>query len=128
MTRGIKNNNPTNIRRTVSNDWKGKRFPWTDRTFEEFTEMEYGIRAAIKVLNNYRKTGAKTIEKIIERWAPRNENNTNAYIGFVCKQTRIPREKEVNEEEYYPILKAMCRIESNYKLTKEMYEKAKGLL
>lgn len=39
----------------------------------------------------YAKRGIKTIEGIIARWAPNNENNTEGYIRRVCEYTGISR-------------------------------------
>lgn len=81
-SRGIRNNNPGNIR--VSTDaWQGLADPKSDGAFFRFTTPEYGIRALAKVLMNYNKAGYNTIEKIISRWAPRTENDTDAYIYAV---------------------------------------------
>lgn len=87
MTRGYRNNNPLNIRYSQWNAWKGKVTPNTDGAFEQFTSMAYGYRAAMVLLRNYIKQGYKTVEDIIHRWAPENENNTTGYINTVCKET-----------------------------------------
>ena len=49
MTRGIKNNNPLNIRHSAD-QWQGAREEQTDKEFVQFTSMAYGYRAAWKVL------------------------------------------------------------------------------
>mgnify|MGYP003500116271 FL=1 len=92
--RGIRNNNPLNIRK--GNDWKGECSEQKDKAFEEFTSMEFGIRAGFIILRKY-ITGYNgltqkfnTIEKMISRWAPAIENNTAAYISQVSKMTGIP--------------------------------------
>lgn len=82
--RGYRNNNPLNIRYSTSNDWKGKVLPNTDGTFEQFTSMAYGYRAALKLIRNYINAGYNTVAKVIRRWAPANENNTEKYITDVC--------------------------------------------
>ena len=51
IPRGIRNNNPLNLR--VGNNWKGEVSQPTDHTFEQFTEMKWGVRAAFIVLRNY---------------------------------------------------------------------------
>ena len=53
IPRGIRNNNPLNLR--VGNNWKGEVSQPTDHTFEQFTEMKWGVRAAFIVLRNYIK-------------------------------------------------------------------------
>ena len=50
--------------------------------------MKYGYRAAIKTIQTYiNKYGCRTLEQIISRWAPANENNTAAYIANVSHRT-----------------------------------------
>ena len=91
--RGIRNNNPGNIRNSDATDWKGEvpTMAKRDNTFEEFTDMAHGYRALIKLLQNYRhKHGCKTIADFINRWAPRSENNTSGYITRVCKEMEVP--------------------------------------
>ena len=51
VPRGIRNNNPLNIRK--GNNWQGERHPQTDKAFEEFESMQYGIRAGFKLIKKY---------------------------------------------------------------------------
>lgn len=82
--RGIRNNNPGNIRRT-NDQWQGLAPHQEDPEFFTFITMAWGIRAMLVLLKNYRlKYGADTVSKIISRWAPSTENNTQAYINAVC--------------------------------------------
>jgi hypothetical protein len=86
ITRGMRNNNPGNIRHSPD-DFQGE-ISSTDKSFKQFKSMIYGYRALIKILQNYeKKYGCNTIRKIINRWAPDNENNTTAYIGYVSKSS-----------------------------------------
>lgn len=91
--RGIRNNNPGNIREAANDRtrWVGERATDADTAFEEFTTPEYGIRALAKILMNYRtRYGLKTMRQIISRWAPATENDTEAYIMAVAKVTYAP--------------------------------------
>lgn len=89
LPRGYRNNNPLNIR-ISSDNWLGKVSPNTDGSFEQFSAMEYGYRAAIKTLQTYiRRYGCNTLEKIINRWAPPTENPTSAYIANVSRRSGI---------------------------------------
>lgn len=95
--RGIRNNNPGNIR--WGDEWQGlvPKAQRTDKSFCQFTTPEYGIRAMIIILRNYqRKHGLNTVTGIIKRWAPPNENNTQAYIDSVAKSTGVPADKPVD--------------------------------
>ena len=92
--RGIRNNNPGNIRNSDATDWKGEvpTMAKRDNTFEEFTDMAHGYRALIKLLQNYRyKHGCKTIADFINRWAPRSENNTSAILHVFAKKWKFLR-------------------------------------
>jgi hypothetical protein len=88
--RGLRNNNPGNIR--ISKDrWKGLAKEQTDSAFFVFTDIKYGYRALIRILQNYRsKYGCMTVAEMITRWAPSSENNTPAYIRKVCQDMQVP--------------------------------------
>lgn len=85
--RGIRNNNPGNIRRN-GDPWQGLAKDQTDREFFTFQSAVYGIRALARLLITYQdKYGLCTIEGIITRWAPAIENNTASYIQAVARNT-----------------------------------------
>lgn len=88
VPRGIRNNNPLNIR--IGNTWLGERPNPTDPAFEEFVTIEYGYRAAFLILRRYiRRYKKNTIAAIISTWAPPNENKTQRYIDFVANKMGI---------------------------------------
>lgn len=98
IPRGIRSNNPGNIRESFGDKthWEGERATDDDKAFEEFETMEHGLRALIIVLRVYiTKHGKDSIRKIITRWAPSNENNTEAYINAVSKWTGIKPDEKV---------------------------------
>ena len=93
MTRGIRNNNPLNIRHS-KDKWQGKAATQTDTDFVQFQTMAYGYRAAWKVLESYWKHFHRTkqhynVVNIICRWAPPTENDTQAYIRTVLRLTGL---------------------------------------
>jgi hypothetical protein len=91
MTRGYINKNPGNIRKTPD-FWKGE-IQGTDKDFKTFQSMPYGYRAMFVLLSSYfHKYKLNTIEKIINTYAPGNENNTEAYINAVCQRTGFARD------------------------------------
>ena len=97
--RGIRNNNPLNIR--IGNKWYGEVQCPTDNQFEQFTRMEYGVRAGYLLIKRYiEKYHLNTIKLIVSRWAPTSENNTNAYIASVEKLSGIPADKELRFRDY----------------------------
>lgn len=88
--RGLRNNNPGNIRIT-KDKWKGLRPVQEDKEFFQFSDMKWGYRALIRTLQNYRRRhGCQTIADFIRRWAPSTENNTSGYISRVCKEMQVP--------------------------------------
>lgn len=129
MTRGIRNNNPANIRHSISK-WQGLRKEQTDRQFCQFVTMRYGIRALVITLRTYViKYGLYHISEIICRFAPPNENETDKYIAFVAKAYRAEGYMEVpligeldfydeGSTDLYILCKAICQIESGYLLSR----------
>ena len=82
-TRGERNNNPGNIR-ISSIDWDGEIKPSSDPDFCQFESPEKGIRAAAKLfLTYFREYKLTTIQGLINRWAPPEENNTSSYVAQV---------------------------------------------
>ena len=93
MKRGLRNNNPLNIRHS-SDRWEGVRKEQTDKSFVQFKSMVYGYRAAWKILQTYyerfcMQSKTFTVRNIITRWAPPTENDTEAYIISVLKLSGI---------------------------------------
>lgn len=91
--RGLRLNNPLNIRRSGS-AWIGKVTPSRDPAFETFDTLEHGIRAAFIIIRTYiNRYGCNTPATIIGRWAPPSENPTRAYLDFVCREALVaPRQ------------------------------------
>ena len=90
LPRGLRNNNPGNIRLSKDN-WQGLAPEQTDPQFFQFTAPEWGYRALIKTLQTYRKKhNLQTIAEMISRWAPHTENNTSGYISRVCREMQVP--------------------------------------
>lgn len=114
--RGIRNNNPGNIR--WGDDWKGlvPAARRTDKSFCQFTDPEYGIRAMIIILRNYqRKYGLNTVRKMINRWAPPNENDTQAYINSVSQSVGVTPDQKTDVTDsrvMVPLLEAIIKHEN----------------
>lgn len=115
LTRGLRNNNCLNIR-ISSDNFLGEIKPSTDKAFKQFKTAAYGYRAAFKILSTYiDKYGLNTIEKMIGRWAPENENNTEGYISTVCSRSHIDRDEIIssdNKDQMVPIVAAMSYVEN----------------
>ena len=122
MTRGLRNNNPLNIRRN-NTKWQGLSATQTDKSFFQFKTMAYGYRAAFKTLQTYilnkydtDKDGtANELEDVIMRWAPPCENNTEVYIATVEKRSGISRHTILNRnnrEQLIAVVAAMSYVEN----------------
>ena len=122
MTRGQRNNNPLNIRRSADH-WQGARVEQTDRSFVQFESMAYGYRAAWKVLESYwnhfrQKRIIFNVENIICRWAPPTENDTKAYLrtvltisGLGGKENLSQPSRGMNYERMECLIAAMTCVE-----------------
>ncbi|WP_448511667.1 structural protein [Photorhabdus laumondii] len=133
MSRGIRNNNPGNIR--WGDDWQGlmPASQRTDKSFCQFVGPEYGLRAMVKVIRNYNnKYGINTVSGIISRWAPASENNTDAYINHVCKGTGVTRDQVVdvfNKVFMTELIKSIITMENGSQpYSNEVIDKAFSLL
>lgn len=82
--RGIRNNNPGNLRHGPQ--WQGLASHQPDNAFSTFVSMEYGIRALLLNLRGYFLVHElSTVREIINRWAPPSENDTGAYVAQVAR-------------------------------------------
>lgn len=133
--RGIRNNNPLNIRK--GNNWKGERHPQTDKEFEEFESMQMGLRAAFIILRNYMTGyGGKlkpiiTVDSIVHRWAPEVENATESYINFVADDMGVHRYQKLNildREQMIRLVAAMAFVECGVRLSDDEIGSAYDLL
>lgn len=118
-TRGIRNNNPFNIKRGPQG-WQGETKVNSDPIFCRFSNINYGIRAGIQLLKNgYINKGYKTVDAIIKRYAPSTENNTTSYIAYILNNSPIYPSQEINFNSlsFYHLCKCICWYESKYELT-----------
>ena len=116
LPRGIRNNNPGNIRHGAN--WLGLNPNGRniDSAFCVFESPVFGIRALAKVLINYKKIhGLNTVRQIVSRYAPPNENKTAAYIQTVAKQLEVYPDTKIDIEERGVLtvfIKAVIRMEN----------------
>lgn len=123
--RGIRNNNPLNIR--IGNSWKGEVENPTDKTFEQFTQMEYGLRAGFCLLRRYiSHYHLNTISDVIKRWAPANENNTENYIKRVSLEVGLSPYEPIrfeDKETMCKIVNAMVFVENGQRVDMGLIER-----
>lgn len=109
---GIRNNNAGNIRATGNwQEWQGAID--SSKGFIVFDEPENGLRAMARVLKTYRDVyGLNTIQSIITRWAPPNENNTESYINSAASITGLSPVKPLAVNEYPLLMLAIVQHEN----------------
>ena len=117
MPRSMRNNNPLNIRR--GEKWLGLSPKQTDSSFCRFISPEWGWRAAFMLLTRtyYHKYKLYTVRKIIQRWAPPAENNTDAYVKRVAELTGLDPDDHLgipsaDPHNWLMLAFAMARVES----------------
>lgn len=111
--RGLRNNNPGNIRHNPANDWKGMTGQ-DSAGFVQFESADYGIRAMGRIIDSYRNRGIVTLRQIIEAWAPDTENDTDSYLSHVMQLTgwqaaQVPMR---SEGDYQALVKAIITHEN----------------
>ncbi len=112
-SRGLRNNNPLNIRKNAEQfqgEFKGK-----DKSFKTFSSLPYGYRAGFIILGTYLSQGLNTVEKIIAHWAPPTENDTESYISHVERWSGVPKNKVLTASsgaDFILIVAAMSFVEN----------------
>lgn len=100
VPRGVRNNNPGNIRRS-GDPWQGLAKDQNDEAFFQFSEPKWGIRALARILITYQdKHGLRTVRAIISRWAPPAENQTSAYVEHVAQRLEIDADEPIDVHGY----------------------------
>ncbi|MFV8323577.1 hypothetical protein [Flavobacterium sp. LS2R12] len=113
--RGLRNNNPGNLKRT-KDAWQGK-IPFVqskDKTFEQFKDIKHGIRAMLKDLIHDINKGKNTVNALINEYAPTFENDTKAYIQAVSKTLGVqPTQKltTINSKFLIVLARAIMKVE-----------------
>ena len=117
VPRSTRNNNPLNIRR--GEKWLGLSPEQTDSQFCRFLSAEWGWRAAFMLLTRtyYHKYKLYTVRRIIQRWAPPVENNTDDYVKRVVERTGLDPDVHLGIPSVYPhnwlmLACAMAEVES----------------
>lgn len=85
--RGLRNNNPLNIRWDGRTQWQGQSGADADG-FVVYESPEYGYRAGRRILASYRARGVDTLQGIVNAWAPPVENDTGSYIDHVVARLK----------------------------------------
>jgi hypothetical protein len=125
--RGIRNNNPGNIKINSANKWTGKVGSNTDGVFEQFTDMKYGIRASLKLLHTYINSGRSTLQKIGDSWSDKDPN----YVAFLVNSVGIGKDTAILIDDQATIKKiaqAIFDMETSRKFTDSEIDEAWKIL
>ena len=96
ISRGLRNNNPGNIR-LGSFKYKGEKAKSSDSAFRQFESVEWGYRAMFVLLHTYAtKHKCRTLREIINRYAPPLENFTDGYIRCVANATHLSADEPIS--------------------------------
>lgn len=129
--RGIRNNNPLNIRK--GSQWQGMSKEQSDPSFVQFVSMQYGIRAAFRLMLNHisgfkgTRPPRNTISKLISVWAPPTENATTKYIDFVCQSVGLQASDIIDHKDATQLIKiarAMAFVECGQWIDEDIFESA----
>lgn len=129
--RGIRNNNPLNIRKGA--DWLGQAASQDDPSFIQFESMQFGIRAAFKLMRNHvsgfggSRPPRNTISKLISVWAPPSENATTKYIDFVCQAVGLQASEIIDPNDstlMIKIARAMAFVECGQWINEDIFKSA----
>ncbi|MDR2935866.1 MAG: structural protein P5 [Rikenellaceae bacterium] len=115
MSRGLRNNNPGNIRLSGVR-YLGEVQPSTDPAFKQFKTIVWGYRAMFVLLRAYEvRHGLRTLRGMIARYAPPGENDTSAYENAVSVRARFAPERILSTLDgsvMIPLVAAMSRVEN----------------
>lgn len=104
MPRGLRNNNPLNIRRSTDK-WLGLSPTQRDTAFFQFVDLTYGYRSAGKLLQNYQRLHKLyNLNGLIARWAPAKENNTKAYVTRVARELSTQAGRMIDGETHLDLI------------------------
>lgn len=111
--RGIRNNNPGNIRKS-NTAWVGlaPADQQTDPDFFVFSEGKYGLRAIAHILLNKQARGLVTVRQMISGpggWAPTGtaDKNPATYANFVANAMGVDVDQPVTLSASLPLLESM---------------------
>jgi hypothetical protein len=125
LPRGIRNNNPGNIKKGPS-QWVGKI--GNDGVFETFDTAENGIRAMARLLRTYRNSyGLNTIRGIIQRWTSGDPAMVqNNYVAHIVNKTGIAEHLQlIGVSQYAAVVEQMIYFENGQQpYSKAMITKA----
>lgn len=129
LTKGERNNNCGNIKYSKTRNWKGRVSQRTDLIFEQFIQFRYGTAAMIILLTEYIHSGL-TLRKIIYKYAPPSENDSNGYLNTVASKAGIGLDIKLTPDKktLYGLVLAMTFVENGRSITTEDFNEGYTLI
>lgn len=126
-TRGFRNNNPGNLVYVPTRNWEGRKIPRTDKKFDQFVQLPFGVSAMIKVLAENIDAG-KTLEELVNKYAPPSENNTVSYMNSAAKKVGLSSVKSrMNRSHLKALTITLIQLENSTTITDAEYQAAYDL-
>jgi hypothetical protein len=93
--RGFRNNNFGNI---IDSPFARKMpgYAGSDGRFARFASPDAGVSAMSRLLDSYGSRGFDTIEKIVGRWSPPNENDTAILVNTMARRLGVKPGDRIN--------------------------------
>jgi hypothetical protein len=111
--RSVRNHNPTNLRYISRNPFNGQI--GNDGGYGIYETDALGVRAAFLNLWNYFTSGTNTIRTIVSKWAPSNENPTQAYINFLAQWVKVSPDQPLQYSTHaVAIIQGLARFETGF--------------
>ena len=107
MNPAQRNNNPINI------EYAGQPGAKADGRFAQWPTPWEGWQGAHRQIEKDQTRG-ETIAQFIAKFAPPNENNTSAYLEFVCKELRVGPDAPLSSVSKYALAAVMAQMEGYY--------------
>jgi hypothetical protein len=107
-----RNNNPVNLRFARQTEATGK----DEHGFAVFPTPEAGWRAAHAQIR-LDKTRGLSVREFINKFAPPSENDTEGYLGFVCRQMLAVPADPLENISTYALAGVMASFEGYYAKT-----------
>lgn len=107
--------NVGNIRYNPYNNWLGQCGKY--KGFCKFINEDYAIRALIILLLRYRSFGLTDVSAIINRYAPKSENDTSVYISFVRRF--IGSDCIVSLDHFIDLVRSICKVETSKEFSRD---------
>lgn len=123
MPRGLRGNNPGNIRRGPV-PWQGMAPEQRDPEFVTFAAPEWGLRAIVRILHTYRSRGRASIRQMIEQWAPPVENDTTSYVEHVASAAGFQADHPLTGPEFEATLPALVKAIVRHENGQQPYDDA----